>query len=429
MRHAVVGVVLLALFVDTLLLTAIVPIVPDLFPDATDLAVGLLFSSKALAQILVSPLVGALVDSAFGAQRCLALGLLVLAVSTSLFAFASSYPAALVARSVQGLASSLNMSGGMALVAEAHGPAERGAASGVAMSGLAGGVVVGPTVGGLLYGAFGKRTTFLSLSGLLGVNLIAQLLLWRAGHPSPDTSHSDLLIPLHDDDNQSLGIHSINSTEPSIDADAEAQNRFEKNNNGVKASRFATFRALMCDHQVVILLASGMLANTIISMLQPLVPAILKEDFGMDAEQRGFLWSVTPISYFLATPAAGFLSDRVCPWKIIAAALLMFGASLPFGAQFGPRLPLLLTVTGVAGAATAYVDTPAIPLLADIAERRKIAAYGTVFAIANSFAMLGFIVGPLLGEGLASLIAPQWTLVVFGVVALMFSPIPLLLSK
>lgn len=422
MRYAVVGVVLIAMFGDYLLLSIIVPIVPDLFPKATNLSIGFLFSSKALAQILASPFMGYLSDSLIGPQRCLAFGLLVLATSTGIWAFFTSYSVLLVARVVQGLASSLTYTGGLALVTETHSASERGAATGVAMSGVAAGVLIGPTIGGLLFGKFGQRVTFLSIAGLLVVNLIAQLLLWYMNDHNSDTDSNDLLVPLYNEDNESLTIHAITST------DAEAQN-FTTKNDEVKASHMAKYFALACDPYIQILLVALAVENTMIAMLEPLVPAILKKVFGEDTETRGLMWSVTPLCYLIATPVAGYLSDRVVRCKIITAGLLMFGISLPFAAQFGPQLPLFLTSTAIAGAATAFVDTPVMPLLADVVEWRKIDGFGTVFAMSDAAKSLGFIIGPLLGEGLVDAITPKWTFVVFGVIALVCSPIPLLLRK
>ena len=104
-----------------------------------------------------------------------------LVISAGMWAFFTSYSTLLIARSVQGLASSMCTAGGMSLVANTHIASERGGASGVAMSGVAGGILIGPTIGGMLFGQFGQKVTFLVLAGLFLAVLFLQLILWCVG--------------------------------------------------------------------------------------------------------------------------------------------------------------------------------------------------------------------------------------------------------
>ena len=82
----VVGVVFLSLFSDYCLLTIIVPIVPALLSERgiPDSWILVLFSSKAILQIVVNPFVGLLVDR-YGSRWPLAAALLILSVSTAAF--------------------------------------------------------------------------------------------------------------------------------------------------------------------------------------------------------------------------------------------------------------------------------------------------------------------------------------------------------
>merc|ERR1712232_433966 len=74
----------------------------------------------------------------------------------------------MVSRSVQGIASALIMTTGMALVARvhAHDDKARGMAMSFTINGVAAGVSVGPPIGGMLFDIGGMRLPFLVVAVL-----------------------------------------------------------------------------------------------------------------------------------------------------------------------------------------------------------------------------------------------------------------------
>src|SRR5689334_8035525 len=145
-------VVTLAVFVDMLLYGLAVPIVPGYAATlgASEPAIGVMFGSYALALLIVSPGVGTLSDRV-GRRGPIVGGLVWPAVATGLFAFATSYPMLLAARTLQGVAAAATWTAGLALLADLYPPQARGWAMGVALSGMTAGLLLGPPVGGLLY--------------------------------------------------------------------------------------------------------------------------------------------------------------------------------------------------------------------------------------------------------------------------------------
>ncbi|KAK8734193.1 hypothetical protein OTU49_006053, partial [Cherax quadricarinatus] len=81
--------------------------------------VGLLFSSKALVQLVVNPLVGPL-TAHVGYSFPLVVGTHNLILSALLFAYAESYTLMFLARSLQGVASSCIAIAGMGIIAECY---------------------------------------------------------------------------------------------------------------------------------------------------------------------------------------------------------------------------------------------------------------------------------------------------------------------
>lgn len=110
LRFRFLNVVALALFCDYLLLTLCVPILPSLFGDNySAIEIGIVFASKPICQFLANPYMGSIVDI-YGPKYPLLWGVIILALSTFLFAFGLSfkndlptaYAIVFVARSVQG---------------------------------------------------------------------------------------------------------------------------------------------------------------------------------------------------------------------------------------------------------------------------------------------------------------------------------------
>lgn len=178
----VISIVGLALFCDYLLLTLCVPILPALFGDSySALAIGLVFASKPFFQFLANPYAGHIVGK-YGPYRPLLIGVIILSISTLLFAFgvsssvplSSAYGIVLVARSVQGLASASTMSAGMTLCAVTHNEDIRGTALGMAMLGVALGTLMGPPLGGVLGYFVSYWFPFVLVAGMLLLDGVAQ---------------------------------------------------------------------------------------------------------------------------------------------------------------------------------------------------------------------------------------------------------------
>ena len=169
------------------MLTPIVPLLIASPPPLgvtvnAQMAMGLLYASKDIFQLVSAPLAGYL-TAQYSSQSALWLSTFGLGVATLCFAEASTFPSLLFARSCQGAASAAMMSGGLSLIAETHPGEKRGAAMGMVFTGLAVGVLCGPLIGGLLFDKLGRKQTFRLAGCVVLLNAFGQLLL-MLGAPS-----------------------------------------------------------------------------------------------------------------------------------------------------------------------------------------------------------------------------------------------------
>ncbi|KAF7419007.1 hypothetical protein HZH68_001660 [Vespula germanica] len=154
----IVTVVYVSLFLDNVLLTVVVPIIPDYLcsldgKNSTSAIedengrVGFLLSSKAFVQLILNPAVGSF-TGAFGYARPLFLGNLCLLLAALLFAFGQTYEILFLARSIQGISSACIGVSGMSLVASQY-PEEdqRSKIMGFVLGSIALGVLLGYPIG------------------------------------------------------------------------------------------------------------------------------------------------------------------------------------------------------------------------------------------------------------------------------------------
>ena len=159
--------VTLGTFTDLLAYSVAVPVLPDITGrlGASPTTIGFLFASFGVTLLGVSIPAGALSDRV-GRRMPLVVGMLILAASTLLFAFARSLPMLFVARLLAGAGDAIAWGVGFALVADLFGPHERGRVIGLVMSGSNLGFMLGPSIGGWLYESGGPALPFLLVTVL-----------------------------------------------------------------------------------------------------------------------------------------------------------------------------------------------------------------------------------------------------------------------
>lgn len=408
-----------ALFVDTTLLTVVIPILPDYLKltdpaKATDTWVGVMLAAKAICQLVTNVFAGGFVDR-IGRRIPLLLGFVLVVGSTLLFAFAQGYWALLAARGIQGVGSGLTMTAGMALIADRYKEDEaRGAAMGKAMAAVGLGVVVGPPFGGVVYGVGGKELPFFILAGLALVDGVLQMLLLP-----PRGTREEIGLLQHFDDAASL---SSGDSAYGLMEDDEALP------SGARSQQRQGMLSLLGHPEVLRLCLVYLSICMLIGMLEPTFPLYMASQFQSTPLTTGLIFITVAGAYMVASPLAGALGARLSRHKLGAAGLLLLAVSTPLvvlptrGSKYYTIPPLL----GV-GAAMGAVESSLMPLLANAVDTHTTgqSVYGSVFALADMSASTGNIVGPLLGGFLAVHLGTGYAYVI--VAGLSLLTIPLLL--
>lgn len=148
--------------------------------EGEDSAIGMLFASKAMVQLMINPFSGALIDR-IGYDKPMMIGLTIMFFSTAVFACGGSYSVLFFARSLQGVGSAFADTSGLAMIADRFNEeGERTKALGIALAFISFGSLVAPPFGGLMYEIAGKEVPFLILSV---VCLADAVMLWLVMKP------------------------------------------------------------------------------------------------------------------------------------------------------------------------------------------------------------------------------------------------------
>jgi DHA1 family solute carrier family 18 vesicular amine transporter 1/2 len=401
-RRIVVLLVATALFNDMLQLTMLLPIIHTLVTSPPPLGVattsssgtevaslGLFFASKDICQMAFAPLAG-VITSKTSSNVALMLSTAGLGLATFVFAEASTFRQLLFARGAQGAASAAVLCGGMSLIAETHEQSVRGSAIGLAQTGLALGLLCGPLIGGLLFEQIGRKKTFRLAAAIVLINALAQLLLMCLAPPNRvmDTKHEE--------------------------------------NGGNKQSKamMTSTRRLLCNADILAVTASTLVIHAVVGVIKPLSQVVLDKEFGVSMVKRSFIISIATVTYFIATPLSGWLSDRTSRSRLVATSLLLMSASAAFFAlRSYLGIGAFYISVGLLGVAMGVSMSSGHSLLADLVDRHDLGEYSMVYALSDVADSLGLIMGPIVGLYLSEKFGASVGVVAIGSLCLLLAPV------
>jgi MFS transporter, DHA1 family, solute carrier family 18 (vesicular amine transporter), member 1/2 len=343
-RAVTVALVTFATFTDIVAYSVAVPVLPDLSRKlgASPTMIGLLFASFGVTLLIVSMPMGAVSDR-LGRKAPLVGGMVALAASTLLFAYADSLPWLFAARLVQGAADAVTWVVGFALIADRYGPEERGRVSGIVMSGTSAAVMVGPTIGGWLYEIGGLRAPFLAVAALAAIGAIG--FLW-------------LDIPTEHTETEAVPIRVVLRS-----------------------------RAVASCAAVVVAISAT------ISMLEPVLPLHLTAKLGIGPARIGLIFGSGAVASSILHPIYGRLADRWGGRRMMLTGLPLVAGVLPLLAiawSYPSTIAffVLLTVT------VALVITPSLTFMAEAVSASGVGSFGVGYGLYNMAWGAGLMSGP-----------------------------------
>ena len=346
-RAVAVAFVSFAAFTDLVAYSIAVPVLPDLSRrfGASPTTIGLLFASFGVTLLGVSVPIGSVSDR-IGRKAPLVGGMIVLAGSTVLFAFADSLAWLFAARLAQGAADAVTWVVGFALIADLYGPAERGRVMGFVMSGTSLGLMIGPSLGGWLYETGGMKLPFLAVAGLAVAATIG--FAW-------------------------LRL-------PSVHAERDA----------VPLGQLLRVPAVATCALTVVVAASTA------AMLEPAVSLWLSADLALNPARIGIVFGVAAVSATALHPVFGRFADRYGGRRLTMIGLMLTALLMPVvsrATSFESAVALYLLL----GSAIALVVTPSLAFMAEATSAAGVTSFGVSYGVYNFAWGVGLLSGPAIG--------------------------------
>ena len=345
-RALVLALVTFATFIDIVVYSVAVPVLPDLGRKlgASPTTIGLLFASFGVTLLGVSIPMGAVSDR-IGRQRPLVGGLIGIAFTTLLFAFSEDLTSLFAARLAQGAADAVTWVVGFALLADLYEPSERGRATGTVMSGTSVAFMIGPSLGGWLYEIGGVRLPFVIVAVMAASAALAALCV---------------KLPPHRADSASVSVLAVVRS-PSVGA---------------------------CVAAVVTVAAT-------ISMLEPVLSLHLAT-IGINPARIGAVFGVAALATTMMHPVYGWLADRWGARRLTLWGLALTGCALPLlggVVGFGSGVALFVVLACM----VAMVITPSLAYMADATSAAGVGSFGVAYGLYNVAWALGLLAGPAIG--------------------------------
>ncbi|XP_052868053.1 synaptic vesicular amine transporter-like [Anopheles cruzii] len=450
-RAVVALVVYISLFLDNMLLTVIVPILPDYLvhidasvpesviyknfslhyvpgligagsssivqpvqPKASAStpaieeeggSIGILLGVKALVQLVANPIVGS-GTGRFGFCVPIMFGSLNLLVASLIFGFGTSYGSLFVARAIHGVGSACIGVCGMSLVAQLYTePDRRSRVMGTILGAMAVGVLVGYPFGGIAYEVAGKAAPFHVLALLCAGNLVLQ--------------YFQLDFQL-----ATIQLRSLPRDSSTTATDDNGR---------------LTWWPLLTHRLVLVVVGAIWISTSAMAILEPCLPIWMITHLHPKKWQLGTVFIPDSIGYWVGTNFFGTVAYRFGQIRVSIGALVLVGVSCLLLPSASNVVGLMLPHLGL-GLGIGVVDAALVPLLATLVDNQLAArasydpelspdestgrhAYGTVYAIQQIAVSAAYSLAPIIGGELVPVIGFSLLLRALGVLNLLYVPL------
>ncbi|XP_071960649.1 vesicular acetylcholine transporter-like [Antedon mediterranea] len=353
-----------------------------------ELFISVLYATSQLTTLIVSPMIGILVDSV-GFDVPILVGILCLFATSLTFAFANSINLFILARIFHGVGASFIFIAGTGLVSCSNYSPQTVNNIYTLEWLIYGFDVFGPVYGGIAVSLFGQQRTF----SILAFTLIGNLCIFVAGMiiSDPDVSENKL-------------------------KEADSSNTTTYTQQGFKGlvnNSYITFSA--------ILVAVAVIPK---AFLDPVLPVWMSRDFGSDSWQIAMIYFPQWICFELAIIFSAFVMKKMNnkTWFVMFINLLLTAAFSMLLCMVSAEWAIAIP-TSLLSFSTTVVRFLIFSVMAFLSRQIFPLDVGRIFAIYDFFTILPFAVGPLISLLIYEYAGIFWLGFTMAIVSLCASPL------
>ncbi|XP_042545061.1 synaptic vesicular amine transporter [Dipodomys spectabilis] len=179
---------------------------------------------------------------------------------------------------------------------------------------------------------------------------------------------------------------------------------------------------LLKDPYILIAAGSICFANMGIAMLEPALPIWMMETMCSRKWQLGVAFLPASISYLIGTNIFGILAHKMGRWLCALLGMTIVGISI-LCIPFAKNIYGLIAPNFGVGFAIGMVDSSMMPIMGYLVDLRHVSVYGSVYAIADVAFCMGYAIGPSAGGAIAKAIGFPWLMTIIGIIDIAFAPL------
>lgn len=184
----------------------------------------------------------------------------------------------------------------------------------------------------------------------------------------------------------------------------------------------APLTELLKDPYILIAAGSITFANMGIAMMEPSLPIWMYETMHSPEWQQGAAFLPASISYLIGTNTFGPLAHKIGRWLSSLIGMVIIGVCL-FAIPFSRNIYHLIAPNFGLGFAIGMVDSSMMPHMGYLVDLRHVSVYGSVYAIADVAFCMGFAFGPALSGTLVKDIGFNWMLWIIAIINILYAPL------
>ncbi|XP_045391204.1 chromaffin granule amine transporter isoform X1 [Lemur catta] len=179
---------------------------------------------------------------------------------------------------------------------------------------------------------------------------------------------------------------------------------------------------LLRDPYILVAAGSICFANMGVAILEPTLPIWMMQTMCSPEWQLGVVFLPASVSYLIGTNLFGVLANKMGRWLCALVGMVVVGTSLLC-------VPLAHNIFGLIGPnaglgfAIGMVDSSMMPTMGHLVDLRHASVYGSIYAIADVALCMGFAIGPSTGGAIVQAIGFPWLMVIIGIVNIVYAPL------
>uniref|UniRef100_A0A7E4VGT4 MFS domain-containing protein n=1 Tax=Panagrellus redivivus TaxID=6233 RepID=A0A7E4VGT4_PANRE len=187
-------------------------------------------------------------------------------------------------------------------------------------------------------------------------------------------------------------------------------------------------KQLISDPYILVAAGSITIGNLGIAMLEPSLPLWMMESWQAGSFQRGAAFLPASITYLIGTNIFGPLAHKIGRWRSCFIGLIVIGICLLMIPSAESIVGLIIP-NSFMGFSIGMIDASMFPMMGFIVDVRHVGVYGSIYAIADAAFCFAFALGPFFSGPLVRTMGFPGMMYLIAVINFAYAPLLLFLRK